>query len=75
MRTISVSRRVCGTDLEDGERFRMHVDDAARAIGRIEVHAHRVIRLARDLVDEQLRAGQRGEGGGNLRFARGALGP
>ena len=40
--------------LEDGERLGMHVDDASRAIGRIDVDPHRVIGLARDLVDEQL---------------------
>ena len=59
--------------LQDRERFGMHVDDAAGAVGRIDMHAHRVIGFARDLVDEQLRAGQRGDGGGDVRFAGGAL--
>ena len=44
--------------LQDGKRFGMHVDDAARAIGCVQVHAHGIVRLARHFVDEQLRAGQ-----------------
>ena len=58
--------------LENGQRFGMHVHDAAGAIRRVEVYAHRVVGFARHLVDEKLRAGQRGDGRGNLGLARGA---
>ena len=57
---------------QDRECFRMHVDDAAGAVGRIDVNAHRVIGFARDLVNEEFRAGQGGNGGGDVLFARGA---
>ena len=39
----------------------------------LEGDAHRVVRLGRDFVDEELRARQGGQGRGNLGLARGAL--
>ena len=46
---------------EDRESFRVHVNDPARVVRRIDVYADRVIQLARHLVDEKLaiRAGMR----------------
>ena len=40
--------------LENGERLGVYVDDSALAIGRIDMHPHRVIGLAWDFVDEEL---------------------
>ncbi len=50
----------------------MNVDDAARAVGRINMYPHRIVGLGRDFVDEQFRAGYRGDGGRDLRLAAGA---
>ena len=51
----------------------MHIRDAARAVGRVQVHAHRVVRVGGDLVDEQLRAGQGRDGRRDVRLAGGAF--